>query len=499
MSNASLSRTASTHITVLLLGGGIQTIIRLTVLGILSRQLSPQDFGIVAAATLALSLIDLEGAIGISPAIIQRKDISEDTISTAQILAAVISISIACILYYASKSISNILGSPNSAEALQFLSISVFLKILSSVSEARLNRESKFRNLTISQNISYLAGYAITGITLAHMGFGYWSLVYAEIVQSLFQSTGLFILSPPILKIKFNRQIAIDLMRFGFLISSTKILRQFIFSIDQIVISRLLGASSLAFYTRSQGILGRPINQLGAAIETALFPALSRIQDETNRLKEIFSRGLYGYFTIVLPIIIYIALSADNIIFLILGANWGMASTIMAALAPGIFFRTTNRLCATVLKSRGRVKVLLALQIENLASMSICIFLGLHYGLIGIAIGVSSAQAIHFLSASYLVFKELNGGINNAANSFLHSTPLFLAPTISVYLVNSISEPLSISTLIISTITFALTWIATLTLTPRKILGEHGCWLTDLISLKLSKIYKTPNHFFKHK
>ena len=57
-------------------------VISLVIAGILARLLSPDDFGIVAVATVIIAFFSLLTDMGISPAIIQHKSLTKDELST---------------------------------------------------------------------------------------------------------------------------------------------------------------------------------------------------------------------------------------------------------------------------------------------------------------------------------------------------------------------------------------------------------------------------------
>ena len=57
-------------------------VISLVIAGILARLLSPDDFGIVAVATVIIAFFSLLTDMGISPAIIQDHSLPEDELST---------------------------------------------------------------------------------------------------------------------------------------------------------------------------------------------------------------------------------------------------------------------------------------------------------------------------------------------------------------------------------------------------------------------------------
>ena len=56
-------------------------IISLVIAGILARLIEPEDFGVVAIATVIISFFGIFSDLGIAPAIIQNKELSENDLS----------------------------------------------------------------------------------------------------------------------------------------------------------------------------------------------------------------------------------------------------------------------------------------------------------------------------------------------------------------------------------------------------------------------------------
>ena len=77
-------------------------VISLVIAGILARLLSPDDFGIVAVATVIIAFFSLLTDMGISPAIIQHKSLTKDELSTIFSFTVWTGIGIS-ILFFAAK------------------------------------------------------------------------------------------------------------------------------------------------------------------------------------------------------------------------------------------------------------------------------------------------------------------------------------------------------------------------------------------------------------
>ena len=77
--------------------------ISLLVTAILARLLSPNDFGIIAIATVIMTFFNMIGEIGIAPAIIQYKNLNSNDISNIFSLTVYIGLSLSILFYLKRK------------------------------------------------------------------------------------------------------------------------------------------------------------------------------------------------------------------------------------------------------------------------------------------------------------------------------------------------------------------------------------------------------------
>ncbi len=476
---------AARGISHILLGSTVQTLLRLVVIGVLARHLTPADFGVVAAAMFVLSVVDLEGALGIAPALIQHNKLEPRHIETGQSLALIVAVLLSGLLYLSSGLIADLLSTPQSVGAIKMLSLVVLLRTATSVSEAMLFRQLAFYKIAAMQVASYFFGYVTVGIGLALLGFGYWSLIYAEVARAL--ALGLLNIwqSPPSPRLGFDRQIARELLGFGLNLSASKMIRQIIVSIDQAVVARLFGPTALGFYVRAQGATSRPINSLGGAIETVLFPMMASIQHDTRRVKAVFARGMSVYFVFVAPMAAASAILSSELIYILLGPGWDEAAVLMQLLSAGFFFRTANRLCATMLKARGRASWLLLLQIEHAIIVSAGILAGAQFGVRGVAVGMSAAQFLHYLAGIILVLWDTKGGWKPLFRALLGVAPISVGPVLLGLIGHATLVALGVpwlATFVITCAIVTLSWLTFILLIPMETLGEHGPWLLQSLS-----------------
>ena len=87
-------------------------VISLVVAGVLARLLSPDDFGIVAIATVIIAFFGIFTDMGISPAIIQNKTLTEHELSDIFSFTLWMGIALSILFFAASWPIATYYNSP---------------------------------------------------------------------------------------------------------------------------------------------------------------------------------------------------------------------------------------------------------------------------------------------------------------------------------------------------------------------------------------------------
>jgi O-antigen/teichoic acid export membrane protein len=124
------------------------------------------------------------------------------------------------------------------------------------------------------------------------------------------------------------------------------------------------------------------------------FSALSRVQDDPNRLKSYFLKGYSLVLALTIPITGACALFADDIILVVLGPKWKEAALIFRLLTPTVLVFALINPLGWLLFSMGLVgrSLKIALVIAPLVITGYVI--GLPYGAEGVALGFSAAMVL---------------------------------------------------------------------------------------------------------
>ena len=172
-------------------GGGIgQALLNIVSIVLLSRLLTPAQFGAAAAASLVVGWAAVLSHVGVGPALVQRKALQDEEVSAAFIFSAVLSAVLALALFVLTPVFNVVVGLPADSSLLRLLSVSLLLLGVAAVPTGLLQRQLRFRALMVVDLLAAGPGTIGVSLVLAVLGFGAYSLVWGSIASSLITAVG---------------------------------------------------------------------------------------------------------------------------------------------------------------------------------------------------------------------------------------------------------------------------------------------------------------------
>jgi len=387
-------------------------------LAILARLLTPEDFGIVAIVTIFTSFFSLISNLGIGPAIIQDKTLTNEEINhifSFSVYASVISVILFCLLGFP---LALFFGNQEYIFICAILSLSLFFNVLNTVPNALLRKKGRFLLLGVRSIVVSIGTYAIT-IVLALMQFNH----YALIVQSILSALFVFVWN--LKNVKLHLSLKIDFMaikkikkyssyQFGF-----NFINYLARNLDKFIIGRIWGASALAQYDRAYRFMLFPINNSTLVLSSVLHPILSKDQDNLEYIYYKYMQivkilSLLGVF-----ITAFCFWSSQEIIILVFGNQWYEAANYFRWLSLSLWAQMVTSSAGAIYQSIGNTKLMFTSGLVHV-SISICaIIIGILLGNLNtFALCVSIGFIVKFFVEYFFLVKK---GFQKKLTAFLYA------------------------------------------------------------------------------
>lgn len=354
---------------------------------LLARLLVPEDFGVVVLATATFGIISRMNSVGINVAIIQRKD--EDPVALSTLFWVRAGIAIAVFLI--ALPIAFFSGLFDVLTAQIFLIVALFRTANNIMHPARaiLRRRFHFRQLTVV-DIGITLPSSAAAVAMAFLGFGVWSLVWPAMTALLLKGLLLWRASRWLPKLVFDWDVVRDLKRFAVRYLSFGVLEEFIHRIDDVLLGRIGGTTSLGFYSKAYNTSGMFHANVGGVIATTALPLFSRYQEDLQRLRRTYELAIKmvvkigGLFYITLAIVAY------EVVGLLYGQKWLPLVPIFWVMLPYAILLPAFNLGKVLLIAVGRIRDVVRVYAVMAGVLLIVLIPGItFFGAIGAAVAVN--------------------------------------------------------------------------------------------------------------
>lgn len=383
-------------------GTGVQVIVQLAAIMALGRLLTPAEFGLMGAATVVIACSQIVSQVGVGPAIIQRRELHRTHVRVAVTLSAVLGVLLGAIVWFGASTIAGFYRMPELEPILRVVAFLFPLDGLNTVAKSILTRELRFR-LYIALDVgAYVLGYALVGVVLAWMGYGVWALVAANLAQVMVRTVAMYAATRHSVRPSLDRRAARDLLGFGFGHSMAQIGTLLSQQGDNLVVGRWLGPAALGVYGRAYNLMVMPASAFGRIVNRVLFPVMSQVQDERDRLANAYERALAIVAFVALPLSAFLWVMAPEFIAVVLGPAWGDVVLPFRLFSIGLLFRMSSKISDACTKAAGEVYMRALLQHAYAAMVVVGAIIGQHWGVGGVAVAVSVAMGLNWLSMAAL-------------------------------------------------------------------------------------------------
>jgi PST family polysaccharide transporter len=401
-----------------------QAAVKFSVVVLLTRLLSPADFGLLSVALIFTSVAERFGTVGVGPSVVQREVLTADERRTGEVLSVLSGCCVAGTLWVAAPLIALYFRQDHVAPVLRALALGFCLDGFAVIAEALMQRQLLFRRLMLIDNAAYTLSHAVVGVGLAYAGCGVWALVVANLSLRLIRVVGLQLYLPRGCSTYYSRRgvfrlaSARSLLHQGVGFSLGRILNFISLQGDNFVVGRFLGLESLGLYSRAYQLMALPAIYVGQVFDRILFPALAQAQSNRARVERAFLGSLEIVTIVSLPTAVGIFVAADDIVLALFGERWREVVPVLSVLSLGVFFRTAYKCADTLVKSLGAVYEHALRQMIYTIMVVGGSWIGAStMGLVGVAWAVVAAVALHYFVISHLAVRMLRiswGGIARA-------------------------------------------------------------------------------------
>lgn len=288
---------------------------------VLARLLDPEHYAVVSMTMIFISIANVFVSEGIGKALVQKHNATQEDFSSVFYVNLSLSILLYIVLFFCAPIISSFYHEPVLVSTLRVLSLRLPLAAVNSIQHAYVARNMQFK-LFFKATIVGTVISAGVGLTLAYFGFGVWALVAQYLTNSFIDTIMLWFMVKWRPKLLFNYSRVKGLLRFGASILLSGLINSLYNNLSSFLIGKWYTKSDLAYFTKGKHYPELIITNINSSLGTVLYPAFSKLQKNTARLKEAMKKAIRIDTFIIFPMMVLLFVLSPELVSLLLTDKW---------------------------------------------------------------------------------------------------------------------------------------------------------------------------------
>lgn len=286
---------------------------------ILARVLLPEDFGLVAMATIFTGLVSVLGNTGAKQYIVRASKVTDEMLNTSWSINIVLKTIIALIIVIMAQFVSGYYNEPRLNAILYFSAFSTIINSFSNPGVHLLSRAMDYKPIIIMNLIGKTLA-VIVAIYIAVTYESHWALILGQFTSSFTKMIGTYFIHPFRPRISFTNYKT----QYSF---SVWLVGQSIFGyirtqLDSFLVASTFSANELGQYNTMKYISFMPNTLILGPATGPLLRQLSNIKENNKHFKNRFNVSTLVSLVIALPMAFLMYINSQELVSIILGDNW---------------------------------------------------------------------------------------------------------------------------------------------------------------------------------
>lgn len=338
---------------------------------IVSRHVTPADFGVAAMALTFLAFLVLFDT-ALTWATVQAPEYDAEKFNALFFFGVAVGIGLWAGAAMAGPFLASFYGAPN----LTWLCISIggaaFLNSLATQPAALLRRRLQQKKLNMIDTMAMTVSCAV-GIAFALADLGVWAVVSQVICLHAVRSIAILMFSGYVPKWPQTFIVALPELRKGAGFALSNYVCYFQLYLGGILAGRFFGSVAMGNYQRAYGVKSMPTQYASMVVTDVMVSSLAALKSEPEKLAELYRKALIATSIIGCPAGAFLFSGSTEVIRILYGSQWQEAARLLqsfslAAMALPISTSTIWLFLAAG-KARDQLRMNIILTFLSLATL----------------------------------------------------------------------------------------------------------------------------------
>lgn len=466
-------------------------VLGIATMAIMARILTPAETGLYLVANSLILLADNFRAFGVGIYIVQERELDRTAVRAGFTVTLTVSLAMGAAIWAGADTAATFYGDPELSRLLAIAALAFAIIPFGSPVVGLLQRDLAFGTLARLNVIGALVGFGVT-VGLGTAGYGPASYAWGFVATSASVAVMAIAHRPERWIYRPTLSRARRVLSFGATSSAVTLVNLAYDLLPRLAFGKLLGFDAVGLYGRALTVCQLPDRLIGSALQPVVLPAMAARARAREDLKPAYLRGLALISSVQWPVLAMLALLADPVVRVLLGAQWDQAAPLVRIVAVANMALAPAILTFPVLVAQGRIRDTLWASLISLPPSAALTIAAASYGLTAVAASLLLTAPFQMLVALIFIRKAIGARWGDLVAA-LRSSLLVAGATVAgpALIVLASSDGFSLGTVptLLALMTGAAGWI-----TAVRFL-DHPLWaeIRAVAALATRRMGKTPS------
>lgn len=321
---------------------------------VLARLLTPEDFGLVAMASLAAGLVAVFLEFGVNSALIQQRNATAEHYDAAFTLRLIQTLSVGALVFAISWPASSYFDDERLVNVIQVVALTTAIAGFENIGLVLLQKHFEFRQEFKFFLLRRLLTLVIT-VSLALAMRNYWAMVVGALAAQITSVALSYALHP--FRPRLSAARIGDILSFSQWVIVRGIGNYLSGALPSLFLGRKAGPADLGVYRAGAELSSLAAAEILAPLARVLYPALVEARATERSFRQAVTLALSVQFLLTMPASVGIALVSHEVVAVLLGPQWTAAANVLQVLALSGVFIVFHHTGGYALMAAGKVKI----------------------------------------------------------------------------------------------------------------------------------------------
>lgn len=298
---------------------------------IVARLLSPGEMGIYVIGVATIGLIAGITALGVGAYVVREAALTKELLDTAHTLNALLAVGLALAVLLVGQASRVLLGSQEAGRVMTLLAITPVFGVLTFRPATLLQRDMKFKALSLIGTTSAAIGTTVT-IATAFAGASYMAPAWGNLAGTAVGTVGYLVVGRQHVGLAMGLSHWRVILMFGLRMVTISGAASMAARLSDIILGRLLGLPALGLYSRASALSAQIYDNIYGTATRVVFVHLSQEFRTKGEIANSFLRSFRMITAAMWPLLMGIAVLSPVVIQTIYGPKWLPAAPVLSLL-----------------------------------------------------------------------------------------------------------------------------------------------------------------------